>query len=199
MRSGNGVELPPVGEVWDDWLEASAASLFPDTSSLGWVRYLWSQLEASGQIAVGTDLEVARAEVRLVTLAVLRREVIARLDGDDTDDWTYHVENPGISPFRLGVLAGTDGVAPDCELGWVADREPQDEALVELVRLEAERVGTALLRELGASKVLALTWASRITGARYPLSTEATDEALNHGLTPEKHQAFEWVSEGMSL
>lgn len=163
------------------------------------MRHLWSRLSTSGLTTVETELDLARAEVRLVALAVLRRTLLARLDGDDVEDWSAWVQDPGIDTFHLGVLAGIAGVEPGHDLGYVEGGVAESDALVELVRAESDTLASALVKELGVAQVFALTLASRYRGARYPLASEAMDEAVNADLTPEKHMTYEWVDGGMRL
>ncbi|MEQ3553917.1 hypothetical protein WIS52_25870 [Pseudonocardia nematodicida] len=199
VAGGEGEELPAVGAEWDDWLADTAETLFDDGSSMGWVRHVWSRLAGSGLTTVGTELDLARAQVRLVALAVLRRTLLARLDGDDVDEWRYWVRDPGIRSFHLGVLAGIEEVEPGVDLGYSAEGETESAALVALVDIEAGNLSSAMRQELGVAKVFALTWASRYEGARYPLSRDAVSEAVNSNLTPEKHMTYEWVDGGMTL
>ena len=204
-RTGDGSECPAVGEEWGIWLADVAAGIFRYGSSLGWARYLWAEaLAPSGLTEVITELDLARAVLRLRALDVLRDEFFARLDeeGGEGSWWIDADEvvgpDPLISPFFLGVLAATEGVGSDVDIGGeLDDRPPMAYAVHELVRAECHVVASAIVARLGESQVFAVTWASRFEGVRYPLCQEALDLALNHDLTPARHITFEWIGEGM--
>jgi hypothetical protein len=199
LGSGEGSELPEAGEAWDDWLDETAKVVFCDGSALGWARYVWSRLGPEA-LTLKTDLDRARAQVRLVALEVLRQICLELLDGGTAEGWRATVEDPGINPYYLGYLAAAEGADPGQSIG-AADYEQSAEgqALEELVRVESSFLRSRMMRGLGVSDIFATMWASRYDGVRFPLSAEAMDEAVNENLTVEKHIAFACISEGMSL
>jgi len=206
-RSGDGLEIPPVGEEWDDWLADVAVGIFRHGSSLGWARHVWAEVLAPAGLAeLATELDRARAVLRLHALDVLRDEFFTRLDEEGGEgSWWIDVDDvvgsePLVDPFFVGVLAATEGLDPDVEIGGeIDDRSPVSYAVHELVRAECSAVASALVARLGASRVFATTWASRFEGVRYPLCRDALDLALNHDLTAARHITFEWIGEGMGV
>lgn len=195
-RTGDGSELPDVGPEWHERLDAVAGQVLGDGSATAWARWLWPQLRLE---PITTEADLARAGIRLVVLAELRRAFLERLDGDAPDEFPLsRVDNPGIEPYYVGYLAAADGVDPGYEADGYED-PAETEAFRELVRVECDHLSAVVAHGVGGSQVFAHTWASRFTGARYPLSSEAMDEALNNGLSAEKHIASEWVDGGMRL
>ncbi|MGD9525537.1 MAG: hypothetical protein AB7V44_01980 [Pseudonocardia sp.] len=203
-RTGDGSEMPPVGEEWDDWLADIAAAIFTRGSSLGWARYVWSAaLAPSGLTELNTEMDRARAVLRLKALDVLRDQFFTRIDEEggegswwiDTGDLVGPA--PRVSPFVIGVLAGAEGVAADSHIGGDFDDEVMADAVGDLVRAECDSVAAAMTGKLGVSRVFAEMWASRFEGARYPLGRDALDIALNENLTAATRIAFEWIGEGM--
>lgn len=206
VRTGEGSELPAVAEEWDRWLADVAGDTFRGGSALGWARYVWAALAPTGLTAIDTEVDRARAVIRLNALAVLRDECLGRLDEDGSEgSWSVDADDvvgaePRVDPFFLGVLAATAGVDPDVEVDGEFDEGPPVQyAVTELVRVECAILARAMTGVLGTSAMLASIWASRFTGARYPLSPDALDVALNEDLTPAKHIAFEWIGEGMAV
>lgn len=204
-RTGDGSEMPAVGEEWDDWLADIAATIFTSGSSLGWARYVWSAaLAPSGLTELSTELDRARAVLRLKALDVLRDQFFTRLDDEGREgSWGVDADDlvgapTRVSPFVIGVLAATEGIDVDVELGFDFEESALVYAVRELVRAEYESVAVALRWKLGEARVFAETWASRLEGVRYPLCRDALDIALGENLTAVKHIIYEWISEGMS-
>lgn len=197
VRRGDGSELPAVGPSWTRRLDRFAATVFREGSGHGWARYLWSRLSLP---PIETELDVARAGIRLVALGVLRRALLARLAGDVPGDAFSDAANPGVAPFHLGQLAGLEGVGldhahrPD---GIGADAET--EVARELTRVECRRLPPVLLGTVPPLRLFASTWASQFVGARYPLSREGEDEILVRDSDVVNDGAFEWVVDGMPL
>lgn len=196
-RAGQGSELPRVGPAWHRQLDRLAAEECGDGSGHGWVRYLWSRLTLPPLL---TDLDTARAGVRVVALGALRRAFFDRSTGVPPRDPWAGVENPGIPALSLGYLAATEEVAPDGTVS--ADRDSHDvenRVLRELAGRECRRIGPEIVDAIGVPDVVAHTWASQFGCVRYPLSPEARAAAEDRDLTSEERAAVEWVADGMPL
>jgi hypothetical protein len=163
VGAGSGTPEPEAGPSFP---VARAADLLRGGSALGWARYLWPRLPPPP--------DPARAALRLTALARLRLVVLDLLDGGRLPD----EDDGALTDAEVAVLAAAEGLP-------VPPEDPLEQLLAlttdaprrTLVHRECERVAPDLLRAVGPTEFVALTWASRYPGARYPLSAAALGEA----------------------
>ncbi len=179
-------ELEPVASKWD--------CVWNDREKLEWAKQAWGFITDAGLAGYSSPLGRAKVVIRFVALAEIFADFyeIAFSDGFKPDH-LYIATELELTPFRLGQLGGSD---PE----WDNDDDDLDSLLHSLVGSARKEVYIALVSGFGHLPALFISlWKTNLI---YMDDYDDGDDddldnnIVSSNLTPEKLQAYEWLTEG---
>ena len=158
---------------------------------LDWANSAWIALERAGLTAFNGGMERTFALIRLMTLGLIFREFCELAWGEPCDpditDWANSLE---ICPVRVGQALGPKYLqASDDPIEF-------EGALLALIEYVRPGIGETLLKGFGNESALFLSLWRASEGGAIDEDEEDADSVLNV-VTPEKMNAFEWITDGM--
>ena len=180
--------------TWDELQPALdlSHSVWDEKEKKAWAKKAWSKLTKAKLTEYATGVERAEVVVRFLALTGIFADFyeIAFLDGFEPE-YTELAESLDLSPLRLGQLIGRDA---DCDEGQ-DDSELYSDALRYLANEARGEVCHALIEGFGNAPGLFISlWRANSYYADEELVPD--DEIVGSDLTPEKHMAYEWITEG---
>lgn len=160
---------------------------------LEWAKQAWGFITDAGLSGYSSPLGRTKVVIRFLALAGIFSDFyeIAFSDGFKPDH-LYVATELEATPFRLGQLVGSDQE-------WNNDDDDMTSLLHSLANNAREEVYNALLSGFGHMPTLFISlWK---TNACEPDYGDDDDEdvdsnIVNRHLTPEKFEAYEWLTEG---
>lgn len=167
-------------------------SVWNDDEKKAWARKAWSILSEAKLTQYTTGVERAEVVIRFLALTGIFADFyeIAFQDGFDPE-YTELAGALDLSPLRVGQLIGRDA---DCD-DEKDDSELYSDALQYLANDARSEVCHALIKGVGSASQLFIS----LWRANYYYTDEELlpdEEIVNSDLTPEKHTAYEWITEG---
>lgn len=180
--------------TWDELQPALelSNSVWDEAEKKAWAGKAWSILSQAKLTQYATGIERAEAVVRFLALTGIFADFyeIAFQDGFEPE-YTELAESLDLSPLRVGQLIGRDA---DCDDGQ-DDSELYRDALQHLASEARTEVCRALIEGFGSAPGLFLSlWRANYYYADEELVPD--DDIVSNDLTPEKHTAYEWITEG---
>jgi hypothetical protein len=180
--------------TWDDLQPAFdlSYSVWDEEEKLAWAKKAWSILSKAKLTQYETGVERAEVIVRFLALTGIFADFyeIAFQDGFKPE-YAELAEALYLAPLKVGQLIGRDA---DCDEGQ-DDSELYGDALRHLASEARDEVCRALITGFGNQPALFISlWRSNSYYAdevRVP-----DDDIVNNDLTPEKHIAYQWITEG---
>ncbi len=180
-----------------DWDELQPAldlshSVWNEKEKKAWANKAWSILTKAKLTQYETGVERAEVVVRFLALTDIFADFyeIAFQDGFEPE-YTELAKSLDLSPLRVGQLIGRDA---DCDEGQ-GDSELYSDALRHLASEARGEMCRTLIKGFGnASQLFISLWRANPYYADEDIVSD--DDIVNSDLTPEKHIAFEWITEG---
>jgi hypothetical protein len=166
-------------------------SVWDGEEKKAWARKAWSLLSKAKLTQYATGVERAEVVVRFLALTGIFADFyeIAFQDGFEPE-YTELAESLDLSPLRVGQLIGRDA---NCD--GQDDSELYSDALRQLASEARGEVCRALIEGFGNAPGLFISlWRSNSYYADEDIVSD--DDIVNSDLTPEKHIAYEWITEG---
>jgi hypothetical protein len=167
-------------------------SVWDNEEKRAWANKAWSILSKAKLTQYATGVERAEVVVRFLTLTGIFADFyeIAFQDGFEPE-YTELAESLELSPLRVGQLIGRDA---DCDDGQ-EDSELYRDALRYLVSEARSEVCQTLIEGFGNAPALFISlWRANPYYADKEIVSD--DDIVNDDLTPEKHIAYQWITEG---
>jgi hypothetical protein len=167
-------------------------SVWNEEEKKAWASKAWSILSKAKLTHYRTGLERAEVVVRFLALTGIFADFyeIAFQDGFEPE-YTELAESLELSPLRVGQLIGRD---TDCDDGQ-EDSELYRDALRHLANEARGEVCSALIEGFrNASGLFISLWRANSYYADEDIVSD--DDIVSSDLTPEKHTAYEWITEG---
>lgn len=180
--------------TWDELQPALdlSFSVWDEKEKKEWANKAWRILSDVKLTQYVTEVERAEVIVRFLALTGIFADFyeIAFQDGYEPE-YTELAESLDLSPLRVGQLIGRDA---DCDDGQ-DDSQLYADALLHLANGARGEVCKALIAGFGnAPQLLISLWRSNYSYADNEITSD--DDIVNSNLTPEKHIAYEWITEG---
>ncbi len=180
--------------TWDDLQPALdlSNSVWDEEEKKAWARKAWGLLTQAKLTQYLTGVERAEVVVRFLALTGIFADFyeIAFQDGFEPE-YTELAESLALSPLRVGQLIGRDA---DCDEGQ-DDSELYSDALRHLASEARGEVCHALIGGFGNAPSLFISlWRANSYYADEELVPD--EYIVSNDLTPEKHTAYEWITEG---
>jgi hypothetical protein len=180
--------------TWDDLQPALELphSVWDDEEKRAWARKAWSLLTQAKLTQYVTGVERAEVVVRFLALIGIFADFykIAFQDGFEPD-YVELAESLDLTPLKVGQLIGRDA---DCDEGQ-DDSDLYGDALQFLANEARAEVWRALITGFGnAPRLFISLWRAKSYYADEELVPD--EDIAGSDLTPEKHTAYEWITEG---
>jgi hypothetical protein len=180
--------------TWDELQPALnlSYSVWDEEEKRAWARKAWSILSKAKLTQYTTGVERAEVIIRFLALTGIFADFyeIAFQDGYEPEN-TELAESLDLSPLRVGQLIGRDS---DCD-DELDDSELYRDALRYLASEARHEVYRALIEGFGNASALFISlWRSNFYYADEELVSD--EDIVSSDLTPEKHTAYEWITEG---
>jgi hypothetical protein len=180
--------------TWDELQPALdlSHSVWDEDEKRAWAKKAWSLLSKANLTQYSTGAERAEVVVRFLALTGIFADFyeIAFQDGFEPE-YTELAESIDLSPLRVGQLIGRDAECDEDQ----GDSELYSDALRHLASEARGEVCRALIEGFGNAPSLFIS----LWRANYYYADEAIvsdEDIVNNDLTPEKHIAYQWVTEG---
>jgi hypothetical protein len=180
--------------TWDELQPAFdlSYSVWDEEEKRTWARKAWNLLGRAKLTQYETSVERAEVVIRFLALTGIFADFyeIAFQDGFEPD-YVEVAESLDLSPLKVGQLIGRDA---NCDDGQ-DDSELYGDALLYLANEARGEVYRALLKGFGnASQIFISLWRANSYYADEELVLD--EDIVSNDLTPEKHIAYEWITEG---
>jgi hypothetical protein len=180
--------------TWDELQPALdlSHSVWNKAEKKAWARKAWSIMSKAKLTQYATRVERAEVIVRFLTLTGIFADFyeIAFQDGFEPQ-YTELAESLDLSPLRVGQLIGRDAASVDDQ----DDSELYSDALQHLASEARREVYRALIEGFGSESGLFISlWRANDSYTDEELVSD--DDIVNTDLSPEKHIAFQWITEG---
>jgi hypothetical protein len=177
-------ELEPLASGWD--------CVWNDKEKLEWAKQAWGFIGNAGLASYSSSVERGKVVIRFLALAGIFSDFyeIAFSDGHKPE-YSYIADALGLTPFHLGQLVGSN-------TDWEHDNDEDElEWLQHLSTAARPEVYSALVLGFGHLPSLFISlWKTNASPADYGDDDEDDNSIANRNLTPEKFQAYEWLTEG---
>jgi len=180
--------------TWDELQPAVdlSQSVWDEAEKKAWAKKAWGILSEAKLTQHATRVERAEVVIRFLALTGIFADFyeIAFQDGFKPE-YTELAKSLELSPLRVGQLIGRDA---DCDEGQ-DDSELYSDALQTLASGARTEVCRALIQGFGsASELFISLWRANYLYADEELVP--SNDIVSNDLTPEKHTAYEWITEG---
>lgn len=180
--------------TWDDLQPALhlSHSVWDEEGKRAWVRKAWELLAQAKLTQYETRVERAEVVVRFLALTGIFADFyeIAFQDGFEPD-YEELAESLDLTPLKVGQLIGRDA---DCDEGQ-DDSDLYGDALLHLANEARGEVYHALIKGFGNAPQLFISlWRANSYYADEEIVPD--EDIVSSDLTPEKHLAYEWITEG---
>lgn len=180
--------------TWDELQPALdlSHSVWDEEEKRAWARKTWGLLAQAKLTRYETRVERAEVVVRFLALTGIFADFykIAFQDGFEPE-YVELAESLDLTPLKAGQLIGRDA---DCDEGQ-DDSDLYRDALRYLANEARTEVYRALIKGFGSAPQLFITlWRANSYYADEELVPD--EDIVSNDLTPEKHTAYEWITEG---
>src|ERR1700752_85031 len=177
-------ELEPLASRWD--------CVWNNSDKLHWAKRAWEFVEEAGLADYSSPLERARVVIRFMALAGIFSDFyeIAFSDGHKPE-YLYIARELEVTNFQLGQLAAKESKC--------ADEDDLHSLLDEFTAAARGEVYNALVSGFGHLPALFISlWKTNARPLDYYDDSDDSDDndIVNTNLTPEKLEAYNWLTEG---
>jgi hypothetical protein len=169
-----------------------SCSVWNEEEKKAWLRKAWDALSNARLTQYDTSIERAEVLIRFLALTGIFADFyeIAFQDGFEPE-YTELAESLDLSPLRIGQLIGRDA---NCDEGQ-DDSKLYSEALQHLASEARTEVCRTLIEGFRNAPGLFISlWRANPYYADEDIISD--DEIVNNDFTPEKHMAYDWITEG---